>query len=168
MKDDIFIGVDPGISGAIAAIKGDGTLIGSWDLPTVSASKGGKELHLTEIRRLITRLVGSGPAHAAIEKVHAMPGQGVRSMFRFGRATGQLEGLITGKGNITLMSVRPQDWQRALRHADGGDNKAKSIMAASMRFPDLELPRKKDHNRAEAALIADYCRKYHQGDMGNG
>ena len=52
MKDDIFIGVDPGISGAIAAIRGDGTLIGSWDLPTVAASKGGKELHLTEIRRL--------------------------------------------------------------------------------------------------------------------
>jgi hypothetical protein len=168
VKDDIFIGVDPGLSGAIAAVRGDGTLIGSWDLPTVSASKGGKELHLTEIRRMILRLVGNGPAHAAIEKVHAMPGQGVVSMFRFGRATGQLEGILVGHGRITMLNVRPQEWQKALRHADGGDNKAKSVIAASMRFPDLELPRKKDHNRAEAALIADYCRKYHQGDMKNG
>ena len=162
----VYIGIDPGISGGIGAVDEDGNLISAHLLPVVSAKKGGKELHLREVCRLIEGYMALGQCFAAIEKVHAMPKQGVRSVWRFAQATGQVEGVIAAL-RIPYFRVPPQRWQKEyLRFTNGGaDKKQRSVMAASELFPDLELPRKKDHNKAESVLIADFCRKHHNMAM---
>ena len=166
MGKEVYIGIDPGLSGAIAAVDESGKVKFVDDLPTISSSKGKKELHLPEVAKIVSRLMSdTGLVFGAVEKVGARPGQGVVSMFRFGLATGQMHGILTGM-KIPIILVRPQVWQKEfLRYTDGPDNKAKSVLAASYRFPDISLPRKKDHGKAEALLIAEFCRKYHQGKL---
>ena len=78
----MIIGIDPGLSGAIAWVSEDGHLIRVADMPTVEVN-GKKKVSpqmlvsMLEEHDDLIRL-------AAIEEVGAMPGQGVTSMFNFG------------------------------------------------------------------------------------
>lgn len=166
MGKEVYIGIDPGLSGAIAAVDGRGMVLLVDDLPTITSSGKKKEIHLPEAAKMVIGLMeGASQVFGAVEKVGARPGQGVVSMFRFGVAAGQMHGILTGL-KIPIILVRPQIWQKEfLRFTDGPDNKAKSVLAASYRWPDVDLPRKKDHGKAEALLIAEFCRKYHQGKL---
>lgn len=160
----VYVGVDPGISGAIAAVDSSGKLIDTVDLPVVG-TKGPKSINLPELRRVVLEMIGSREAVACIERVSARPGQGVVSMFRFGRAAGLAEGLLAGLGH-EVIRVLPRTWAKQfLPYVDGSDNKEKSRIAAAYKFRGFEFPRKKDHNRAEAALIAEYCRRWHQNRL---
>ena len=50
-----------------------------------------------------------------IEKVNAMPRQGVTSMFSFGERYGEIRGLLQGLGivdNNTIEILRPTEWQK--------------------------------------------------------
>jgi hypothetical protein len=91
------------------------------------------------------------PQHAYIERAQAMPKQGASSGFKYGRAVGAIEAVI-GCCLIPLTVVEPAMWKRALRlHGD----KETSRQRALQLFPAAHamLTRKKDHGRAEAALI---------------
>lgn len=93
-------------------------------------------------------------AHAFIERVNAMPRQGVTSTFRFGFATGAVADIITALG-IPTTWVLPRDWQ-AFHRIRGGDDAARQ--RATQLFPRIapELARKRDVHRADALLIAGY------------
>lgn len=165
MQEPIFIGIDPGISGAVGVVDADGEVIDVFDLPVVKGQKGSKELHLASLIKKVRALTDGRRVYGAVEKVHSMPKQGVRSSFRFGKATGQLESMLVTLG-IPLMLVTPQAWQkRFTRHVEGPDTKVRSVIAASYRWPDIDLPRKKDHNKAEALLLAEYCRMHHSNKL---
>lgn len=78
----IVFGIDPGKSGAIVAIhsKSISTLV----MPTID-----KDLDVQQIKRWLCGIIDcDDPLPMAsvcyVEAVHAMPGQGVSSMFRFG------------------------------------------------------------------------------------
>lgn len=163
-KEEIFLGVDPGINGSIACLDSAGKILLVEDLPHISNTGKKKDLHLPAIVKIIKSVVeDAGQVYAAIEKVTARPGQGVVSMFRFGRASGQVEGILLGLG-IPVMLVSPKTWAKLFHpFVDGQDSKAKSVLAASMRWPEVNLPLKKDHGKAEALLIAEFCRKYNRG-----
>jgi hypothetical protein len=81
-----------------------------------------------------------------------MPRQGIASAFRFGRAAGAIESIIT-VCNVPLQYVAPALWKRALRLR--GQDKEGSRQYALNLFPHAHhlLKRKADHNRAEAALL---------------
>tara|TARA_R100001443_G_scaffold75063_1_gene82703 strand:+ start:747 stop:1241 length:495 start_codon:yes stop_codon:yes gene_type:complete len=160
MGKTVFIGVDPGINGAIAAVTGDGELIGSHDLPVLGTGRK-REINIPHLRRIVAEMVGDAKAHACVERVSARPGQGVVSMFRFGRATGQAEGLLAGL-LVPVIRVIPQKWRKAMAVTSGAENKEASVLSASQLFMGADFTRKKDHNRAEAALIAEFCRRHHQ------
>ena len=161
----IFIGIDPGISGGIGAVDEDGKLVSAHLLPVFTSSKGGKELNIGEVCSIVTGYMELGSCFAAIERVHAMPKQGVRSVWSFAFSTGQLEGILSSF-RVPYIRVPPKRWQKEYhRFANGADTKQKSVIAASRMFPELELPRKKDHNKAEAVLLADFCRKHHNSTM---
>jgi len=82
----------------------------------------------------------------------------VSSSLKLGRCFGQIEGLLAGFG-IPYENVAPRRWKRAMvRDVEGTDQKARSVLAASRLWPALDLSLKKHHNRAEAALIAEYGR----------
>ena len=150
------IGIDPGISGAIAIFE-DGVLDCVVDMPTLKIASGKTmKSHISAIglvRILGTwALVSDGQAHVVIEKVGALPGNGSVSMFNFGRSAGIIEGVVAAM-QFPSTYVTPQQWTKAVGRAAGKDA---SRMRAMELFPTrAELfKRAKDDGRADAALIA--------------
>lgn len=141
------MGCDPGSrSGALAFyFPSHPELITVEDLPTMDG-----ELDTAELAR---RIVQMRPDFAMVEKVGAMPKQGVSSSFNFGFGCGQINGVI-GALKIPVHYVSPAKWKKALSL----DSDAEKSRAAAIRlWPSSDrFGRKKDHNRAEAALLAKY------------
>ena len=152
---EVILGIDPGLSGAIAFLGPDGT-VEVIDMPTLALRRGGKakrELDLIALARMFDERV-STIRHAFVEQVGAMPGQGIASMFAFGKAYGALLGVLSANF-IPMTTVSPVVWKKALAVPAGKD-------AARARASQL-LPRSaylwpltKHDGRAEAALIALY------------
>lgn len=146
----IHIGIDPGKDGAMAIIYADVDIhIHPFD-PEV-------------YRFYLHDIYEEGSAwqtRCCLERVSAMPGQGVTSMFRFGENFGLIQGLLTAFC-IPYELVTPQKW----KHEFGvtGD-KNSSISVCKRLFPEVSLRRtdrcKKDHDgMAEALLMAEYARR---------
>ena len=90
-----------------------------------------------------------------LERVGAMPGQGVTSVFSFGRSVGLVEGVLAAR-NFPVSIVTPQVWQKAASVRGGKDG---SRMRACELFPNYAglFARKKDDGRADAAIMAWYA-----------
>ncbi len=144
--NDLILGIDPGKAGALATIDQRGNLHDVWDIPVVD-----KRINAALLADILTPLQPVA-AVAVIEDVHAMPGQGVTSMFTFGRGLGILEGVALGAG-IPVRWVSPARWKRALGL---GADKGASRRRATELWPSRSalFARAKDDGRAEAALIA--------------
>jgi len=151
-----WIGIDPGLDGAIAVI-GDGgiTLL---DTPTVSNGKK-RDMDLYAIARLLTALADGNDTMAAIEAVHSMPGQGVSSTFSFGKGFGMWLGILAAL-SVPHQAVAPQTWKKVML-ADGGKEKDASRVKAMQLYPQIadQLSRKKDHGRADALLMAAWAQR---------
>ena len=147
----IFIGVDPGKSGAMAFIYKDDNIV------TVSAIAYDKDAYLEAIKKM----TNSGlPIKCCIERVNAMPGQGVTSMFNFGLNYGWLLGILEAN-EIPYETVLPKKWKAEFGLT--GD-KANSIEVCKRMFPKVSLLRnecckKDDDGKAEALLMAEYARR---------
>lgn len=143
----ITLGIDPGASGALALLDGD-RLIDVTDMPVIMV-KGRARVMASGVVDCITE---AKPDQIALEDVGAMPGQGVTSMFGFGRSVGVLEGVIAALG-YPLVMVRPATWKRAA--GVPADKDAARLMATRL-WPDHAafFARKRDDGRAEAALLA--------------
>lgn len=145
MKDKTYIGIDPGQTGAIAFIYTPGDVaVYDFDDPGV-------------LSELIAQ-ASEGFCKAVLEKVASHPGEGVSSAFRFGTAYGIWIGRLEAL-RIPFDYVSPQRWKKAMFDVKPPD-KAASITRALRIYPQMAdmLKRKKDHGRAEALLIAEYCR----------
>lgn len=95
-----------------------------------------------------------------IERVHAMPKQGVSSSFNFGVNYGMIMGLLEAL-SIPYETVLPQKWKREFGVTA---DKNTSIAVAKRMFPEVDLRRtdrcKVDHDgKAEALLMAEYARR---------
>jgi hypothetical protein len=144
----LVIGIDPGsASGAVAWVHPDGQAAVS-DLPLIA---GALDPHALRTLLLDT----PEPATAVyVEHVSAMPRQGLASTFKFGRAVGAIWATVQLTG-LRLELVTPTEWKRWHRI---GPEKEQARALAIRRFPALasDMARKKDADRAEAALIADF------------
>jgi crossover junction endodeoxyribonuclease RuvC len=150
----ILLGIDPGIRGGLAVVSdgnGVGTLVGATDIQTVG--DGARErVAVLAMRDWITR---HKPDLAVIERAQAMPRQGSSSGFKYGRAVGALEATVI-LSCIPIEIVEPTAWKRFWKLP--AKDKERSRQRALELFPaayDL-FARKKDHGRAEAALLALY------------
>jgi hypothetical protein len=141
----VILGVDPGASGAIAWLI-DGRLEHVIDMPTADGRVAGA-LVAHELAE-----PGWEPHLAVVEDVHAMPKQGVSSTFKFGVSHGTVLGVLATLG-VPVELVTPHRWKR--HHGIGAD-KDRARRLAIERWPHAagQFARKKDHGRAEAALIA--------------
>ena len=94
--------------------------------------------------------------HAYIERAQAMPKQGVTSMFNYGKGFGLWLGLLIGIG-IPYTLVSPIRWKKVML-PDMAKDKGASLLRAKQLFPQCsaQLQLVKDHNKAEALLIAAY------------
>lgn len=153
----IFIGIDPGVTGAIAIIYDDNSVL-FIDTPTQEVKTGKtKKLDFlpAEMAKQLRMIRDWKKCHVFIEKVGAMPGQGVTSMFNFGKGYGIWLGILAGL-EIPHTIVQPQTWKKAIMQGMG-DKDAARIRAQQL-FPHVvdQLSRKKDIGRADALLIAKF------------
>ena len=151
------MGIDPGAFGAIAILDKDSRELVVIDMPTIKVKRGPRVVNQVDAHMLADALRGHVTANtsALIEKVHAMPGQGVSSMFSFGRAAGIVEGVLAGL-SVPFQLIPPATWTKSMRTFGGKDG---SRQRAQELFPDYAhlFARKKDDGRAEAALLACYA-----------
>jgi crossover junction endodeoxyribonuclease RuvC len=151
-----ILGIDPGAQGAIALLTPSGEMVRITDMPTVSVKRGTRqvnEVSAPALTALVRWAVGicNPSVSAVVEKVHSMPGQGVASMFAFGRAVGVIEGVLAGLG-IPMSMVTPQEWRRVCRVRQGKDGSRARAMELWPNEAHV-FSRVKDDGRAEAALI---------------
>ena len=158
-----FIGVDPGLGGALAIIFPSGSVN---ILPTPVA---GKEIDVGAIVKWINDvlpvdiLIGRYPAVAYIEKVGAMRKggikQGTSSMFKFGFVTGVIHGILRAL-SIPLYTVTPQAWKKEILAGTAKDKQA-AIDYILRAYPDVSLfrtpkSRTYDSGIADSICIAEY------------
>lgn len=147
----ITIGVDPGKTGAIALLDYS-VLVDVYDMP-IADNRVSPAL-LGDLEDWDHDTFGT----VVIEDVHAMPGQGVTSMFSFGRSLGAVEGFFAAKGRRTVY-VAPSRWKRDLglgKDKDAARGRAIELWPAKAQL----FARKKDNGRAEAALIGWWHQQY--------
>jgi crossover junction endodeoxyribonuclease RuvC len=152
-----ILAIDPGSNGAVSVIEDNYSDV--YSLPQCPK----------EMFKLFKTLVDGASCQIVIEQVNAMKGQGVTSMFNFGKGLGVILGCVAAL-DYTPTFVSPQRWQRHystilaakanienknLRRKAG---KTESLRLAREMFPDLadKLKRVKDDGRADALLIARY------------
>lgn len=146
MNYKCIMGIDPGISGAVAFYFPDQRAgISAYDVPIV-----GKEINASALFDLIHQYA---PDLAVIEIVHSMPKQGVASSFNFGMSYGIAKGVV-GSLHIPTINVAPTKWKK---HFGLTADKEQARALAISTWPFSEhFRRKKDNGRAEAALLALY------------
>ena len=145
----VYIGIDPGKSGAMACIFEDGE---------VEVYPFDNFLYKTALHAVSA--IGSNNVRCCIERVNAMPGQGVTSMFNFGLNYGWLLGQLDAY-DIPYETVLPKKWKAEFGLT--GD-KTNSVEVCKRLFPKVSLLRterckKDDDGKAEALLMAEYARR---------
>lgn len=150
-----YIGIDPGLrSGAWAVIDHHGNYIACGDIPADPKRINAKEFRQNLQEATQNRAGGE----ICIELVHTMPGQGIASSGAFMRAAGAIEAVCSLLPDYIVSYTTPQTWKQ---YHGLSFNKDQCLIMARQLFPEAEymLRRKKDHNRAEALLIADFWRQ---------
>lgn len=155
-----YLGIDPGQSGGLAIIT-----------PTRFGANIAKAVSMPQTERdiwnwfaAVANAFSSGNAKALIEKVHAMPKQGISGTFKFGAGYGGLRMALIGT-DIPFEDETPQTWQRGLgirkKKKTETDTQWKNHLRskAQQLFPGLEITLK----TADALLIAEYCRRKEEG-----
>ena len=150
----ITIGIDPGLTGAVAFLR-NGEYYSLFDIPTTLKGSGSvkQEVEPGGLKRMfLERLEGREDVAIALERVSAMPGQGSSSVFSFGDTYGCCRSVASLTG-YPLHLVTPTTWKK---HFGLGRDKDESRALASRLFPGAELHLKKHADRAEALLMAHW------------
>lgn len=138
-----FIGIDPGQKGGIAVL--------------------GEDMHICQLlpfSEVNMRDVASwyeGDSITVLEKVGAMPHQGVVSMFNFGKGYGYILGVLE-TSRMPYQLVNPKTWQKEFSI----HSKEDSVATAKRLFPDANLKptersRKDSDGLSDALLMAAWC-----------
>lgn len=157
MTYKLTIGIDPGLSGAVAILS-DGRFVDVFDMPTAGRGKAARQVVNSSalaamLREHVSAHTGASVI-AAVEAVGAMPKQGLSSTFRFGESCGAVQGVLAAL-RIPIIRPAPQAWKRS--YGLIGADKDASRGIAIERYPEAPLSRKRDHGRAEALLIAAWA-----------
>ena len=151
-----LIGIDPGLSGAIAVLEHK-KILTLLDMPVMAeGKKNKKQLNSAQLVNIIKdNTKNCEEAIVVVEQVNAMPGQGVTSMFNFGQTFGVIKGICAAL-KIPIYFVRPSKWKK---HFDLiRSSKDASRTKVIEMYPSLSnlLSKKKDVNKSDAILIARF------------
>ena len=147
----IYVGIDPGFSGAWGVIDHHGAYLGCGEM-----IHDGNQIYVEKVVAEIKKLMFGDYAEVVVEAVHAMPGQGVSSSFKFGVAYGAALAIAERLRGTTHL-VRPKIWKKEMGLSA---NKQDSLDMARVLWPTAHLTRQKDNGRAEALLMAQWYRKH--------
>ena len=153
----LIIGIDPGISGSICFFE-DGKILEVIEMPVmIEGKKNKKQVNGAQIYNEFLKRINrkDHEIRVVIEQVSAMPGQGVTSMFNFGQSFGILKGICSAM-QLPMFFVRPAKWKKYfnLLKTEKEASRTKAIEI----FPQIShmLSKKKDVNKADAILIANF------------
>ena len=154
MLTGTILGIDSGIHGAIAVLTENGALLTVVDMPSAVVKVGKSNKTRVMPQALALFIAAHKPVHAYVEAVHAMPGQGVSSMFAFGQAFGQVEGVLAALG-VPITYVTPTVWKKAMQvSALKGSSRTRAMQLWPAQA--AEFVRVRDADKAEACLLALY------------
>lgn len=159
----IIIGIDPGLTGACAVMDHNG-IRAVFDLPTMPVPGAGekalvkRKIDAKAFCQLLLKHcpAGEGKPQAVLEKVNTMGGanNAVQTQGSLMRSLGAIESVLECLGYPTK-HVAPQSWKKLFGlKAD----KTMALEKARKLHPEAagNLTRQKDHNRAEAVLLAHW------------
>ena len=149
----IYIGLDPGASGGIAALWADGRVLCVRTMPDT----------VHDLVESLQDIAGQADAammtcHATLERVNAgvfvkNRKMGVVSAFTFGKGVGRIEASLAA-ANIPYDEVMPAKWQQYMGCRSHGEKNITKRRAQQL-FPDQKVT----HAIADSLLIAEYCRR---------
>jgi Holliday junction resolvasome RuvABC endonuclease subunit len=142
----IYVGIDPGSNGGIAALDAPGNVVLTAKIPETAVG-------ILDVLRSVTQL---GPTRAVLEHVHTMPKQGIVSAFTFGQGFGALR-MALAATEIPYDLVVPRKWQALLSIGVTHGDKNITKRRAQELFPSVKVT----HAIADALLIAEACRRWH-------
>lgn len=185
----LFLGIDPGLDGALVAIDDAGRVVEFYDAPTISIEKnsrlrgGGqkvtkrREYDLHAMDRIVKGFRGRCDyIVAGLEKSQPMPsfgkrkgtvdgegqavGHGSIASFLLGAGWMAWRALLVSAGIPLAAEPAPVSWKSKML-ADRRTDKGASRLAAMALFPTFapHIQLVKHHGRAEAALLAEFCRR---------
>jgi hypothetical protein len=143
------MGVDPGVSGGLAVLWGDGTIAHlSAFRPSMTHSE------LIDALRIGLKVLAHDKSRSVfMEKVGYMPRDGGKGANTFGRVDGLLRGGVLMAG-YRPVDVFPQAWQAALECLSGGNKNVTKAKAQEL-WPAEKIT----HSTADALLIAEFGRR---------
>lgn len=162
----IYIGIDPGKTGAVAALDQDGHYILMLeDCPVFNVMKRGKRNTEFDFKKMNSMLISFLASESEeydfifiIEKAQPFKKQGLVSTCSTCLGYGAWLGILAGL-SYPIEIVAPKTWQTVmLKDMDRTNTKLASINKANMLWPELYL-KKKDHGQSDALLIAEYGRR---------
>ena len=154
----IIVGIDPGIAGAICFFS-NGNVIDVIDMPIMAeGKKNKKQVNGRQIFNEITSIKNkflNENIIVVVEQVSAMPGQGVTSMFNFGQSFGVVKGICSAM-ELPIHYVRPARWKKYFNLINSEKDASRTKVIEM--FPNIshKLSKKKDNNKADAVLIAQF------------
>jgi crossover junction endodeoxyribonuclease RuvC len=151
------IGIDPGVTGAIAFLDTQRWTLGVIDMPTISLVVNGKDRNEpapSAISGLVRQIKPILLVSEKLQNMGTASPASEHSKILMGRWRGQLEGIVAAL-EVPHEHPYPQEWKKALGLTS---NKELSRTRANALFPKCtDFWRfKKDHDRAEAALLSIY------------
>jgi crossover junction endodeoxyribonuclease RuvC len=162
----ITIGIDVGVTGALASIDEHGNVVHLVDLPITQSGalkwvRGGSLL-----RELFAARRSDLPARVFVEQTGPMPKLGMKAANSKGLTLGSVLAVLE-IAELPIEFVSPARWKRALGllrpGADDHEKKSVSLDRARLLFPKASLARQKDNGRAEALLIAHFGQRHVMG-----
>ena len=168
MKRKYYICIDPGVNGAVACgWSGDATSIEVFDSPNFEVTKQGRKTPrpVTNPKGMFDLLeslrADKDDVLVVLEQVHARERDSTVSAFTFGENYGVWRGALSAL-SLPVRLITPQVWKRKVfgqGRVSGEDAKERARQKCIELLPHLsqQLKYKKDHNRAEAALLCYYA-----------
>jgi hypothetical protein len=163
----LFVGIDPGVSGGLAAVDSRGRAVAWTGMPETEADIW---QWLVDIGATSLDESGNTQIAAALEKVSSSPQMGVVSAFTFGKGVGILRMALIA-AEIPFDEVTPGTWQRVMgiRQQTGktafGTTHQKDKNINKRRAQELFPGVKCTHAISDALLIAEWCRRSRVGQL---
>ena len=182
----LYVGVDPGLHGGISTINPEG-IVTAIPIPTVTIQVNGKDRTAydhTRVAHIFHKLgiyhkLGKHDCFAVLEEQTPRPvfykdkqgkvkKQGATSLYTTGCGFCLLKQALVDF-EISHEIIPPKEWQKTFGISGGkGNTKTQSIEICKRLFPNLSLlptlkSRKDSDGLADAALIAEFARRKHEG-----
>ena len=151
-----IIGIDTGLSGAIAILENK-KVLKIFDMPVMSEGKKNKrQLNSAQLVNIVRENINNNEEIAVVvEQVNAMPGQGVTSMFNFGQTFGAIKGVCAAL-SLPIYFVRPSKWKKQFELINSSKDASRTKVIEMYPYLSDQLSKKKDVNKSDAILIARF------------